>query len=243
MARYGIIADVHSNWEALTAALDKLEGVDKIICLGDMVGYGPDPNLCLDKLRQIKADCIVGNHEAVLLDFFPLTWFNDAAREAIEWTQQQISAENLAFLKTLPQTLEIDGFQGVHGSLRQPLEEYVVNLTEAWPMFEQMTRPLCFIGHAHLPFFIAQKTDGNFAGHDLADKEEVVIDYYHKMIINPGGVGQPRDHDPRAAFGIYDDKSRIFTLQRAAYDVAAVQGKMEKFGLPKKLIKRLAKGS
>jgi diadenosine tetraphosphatase ApaH/serine/threonine PP2A family protein phosphatase len=241
--RYGIIADVHSNWEALQAVLAQLTSVDKIICLGDMVGYGPDPNLCLDKLRKISATCILGNHEAILVGLFPPTWFNDAARRAIEWTQAQISEENLAFLKTLPQVIEEPDFQGAHGSLRQPLEEYVLSLTEAWPMFEAMTKPLCFIGHSHAPLFIAQQLDGNYTGHNLADGEEVVIDDYQKVIINVGGVGQPRDDDPRASFGIYDGKSRLFSLHRAAYDILAVQKKMRAVNLPERLIQRLSTGS
>jgi diadenosine tetraphosphatase ApaH/serine/threonine PP2A family protein phosphatase len=120
--------------------------------------------------------------------------------------------------------------------------EYVTSLTEALPTFEKMTKPVCFIGHSHVPLFIALKKDGNYDGRVLVDEEEVLIENYEKVIINVGGVGQPRDGDPRASYGIYDSKTKIFTLHRVEYNIEQVQEKMKIAGLPQPLIDRLQFG-
>ena len=130
----------------------------------------------------------------------------------------------------------------MHGSLRNPLEEYVTSISEALPTFEKMTKPVCFIGHSHAPLFIALKKDGNYEGRELMDEEEVLTENYEKVIIDVGGVGQPRDRDPRASYGIYDSKTRIFSLHRVEYNIAQVQEKMTKAGLPEPLIERLSYG-
>jgi len=239
---YGIISDIHSNLEALDVVLNKLYQAGKIVCLGDIVGYGPNPNECIEKIKELNIPTVAGNHDAAVTGQMDVKWFNQNAREAVFWTQKEISEENLGYLKELPEVLEEDDFQMVHGSLRSPLEEYVTSLTEALPTFGLMTRPVCFIGHSHVPLFIARKKDGNYDGRALLDGEEVLVDDYEKVIINVGGVGQPRDGDPRASFGTYDSKTRIFTLHRVEYNVEQVQGKMKKVGLPQPLIDRLQFG-
>jgi len=239
---YGIISDIHSNLEALTSVLKQLKNVDKIICLGDVVGYGPNPNECVEEIRQLKIPTIAGNHDRAVTKDLVTTWFNANAKAAVKWTQQVITLENLEYLKNLPEVIVEDKFEIVHGSLRSPLEEYITNISEAIPTFDLMTQPLCFIGHTHRPMFIGLKNDGNFDGRTLKDNEEVFVGDYEKVIINVGSVGQPRDRDPRASYGAYNSKTKIFSLHRVAYDIVKVQKKMKAVNLPQFLIDRLATG-
>jgi len=236
---YGIISDIHSNLEALDVVLNKLYRAEQLICLGDIVGYGPNPNECVEKIKELNIPTVAGNHDKAVTGEMEVTWFNRSAREAVFWTQKELSEKNLEYLKTLPEVLEEDDFQIVHGSLRSPIEEYVTSISEALPTFEKMTKPLCFIGHSHVPLFIALKKDGNYDGRMLGDGEEILVEDYEKVIINVGGVGQPRDGDPRASYGIYDSKTKIFTLHRVEYNIEQVQEKMKVAGLPQPLIDRL----
>lgn len=240
---YGIIADVHGNLEALEVVLAALASAEKIVCLGDMVGYGPNPNECVQKLREIGALCIAGNHDRAATGDLDTRWFNEYAKKAINWTAAQLTEENARYLKDLPLTLEFEDFQVVHGSLRQPLEEYILNLSDALPTFARMTRPVCFIGHSHQPFCLAKNKDGNYDGKKLTDGDEFLVDDYEQAIINVGGVGQPRDGDPRASFGVYNSNNKLFSLRRSAYDIATIQKKMKAADLPQKLIDRLAWGT
>ncbi len=239
---YGIISDIHSNLEALTAVLKQLKNVDKIICLGDLVGYGPNPNECVEEIRQRNIPTIAGNHDRAVTKDLITTWFNANAKAVVKWTQGIITLENLEYLKALPEVLAEDDFEVVHGSLRSPLEEYITNISEAIPTFDLMSKPLCFIGHTHRPMFTALKADGNFDGQVLNPGQEILVENYEKVIINVGAVGQPRDRDPQASFGVYDSETKIFSLHRVPYDVKKVQEKMETAALPQFLIDRLAVG-
>jgi len=239
---YGIISDIHSNLEAFEAVLKQLKAVNQLINLGDIVGYGPNPNECVEKIREMNIPTVAGNHDKAVTGEVDITWFNQSAKEAVYWTQRTIFQENLEYLKKLPLAMEGNDFQAVHGSLRAPLEEYMNCLTDAIPTFERMTRPVCFVGHSHIPLFIARTKGGNYDGHVLKDGDEVLVDDYEKVIINVGGVGQPRDSDPRASFGIYNSKTKIFTLHRVGYDIKAVQEKMRAAKLPVNLIERLSFG-
>ena len=220
--RYGIVADIHGNLEALEAVLHGLGGkVDQIVCLGDIVGYGPNPNECCEILRKQNIPSVAGNHEKATAGELELTGFNKNAAAAIRWTQKELLPENLQHIKGLPLTLEFPEFQIVHGSLKNPAEEYLTNLGEALPTFELMKKTLLFVGHTHRP---------------------LNLEYEGKKIINPGSVGQPRDGDPRAAFIIYDDKTGEAQLHRVNYDIEAVQNKMKAADLPQFLIERLSVG-
>jgi len=220
--RYGIVADIHGNLEALEAVLHGLEGkVDQIVCLGDIVGYGPNPNECCEILRKQNIPSVAGNHEKATTGELELTRFNKNAAAAILWTQKVLLPENLQYIKDLPLTLDLPGFEIVHGSLVNPAEEYLTNLSEALPTFELMKKTLLFVGHTHRPLNLEQEG---------------------KKIINPGSVGQPRDGDPRAAFIIYDDKTGEAQLLRVNYDIEAVQNKMKAADLPQFLIERLSVG-
>lgn len=239
---YGIISDIHSNLEALEAVLNELKNVDQIVNLGDIVGYGPNPNECIEKIMALNLPTVAGNHDKAVTAELDTSWFNKSAKAAVRWTQRVIFQENLEYLKKLPLAMEGDDFQAVHGSLRSPLEEYIASIVDAMPTFEKMTRNLCFVGHSHRPLYMARLKNGNYDGHSLREGDEVVVDDFDKVIINVGGVGQPRDSDPRASFGIYNSKIRIFTLHRVKYDVSAVQEKMRAAKLPENLINRLKSG-
>lgn len=222
--------------------LDKLDQADKLICLGDIVGYGPNPNECVEKISELKIPTVAGNHDKAVTCELDTQWFNQNAKDAVAWTQRTIFQENLEYLKNLPLVLEEDDFQVVHGSLRSPLEEYITGIAEALPTFKLMKQPVCFIGHSHSPMFIAQKKDGNFDGRALQDGDEILVEDYDRILINVGGVGQPRDGDPRASYGLYDSKTKLFSLHRVEYNISAVQKKMEMVGLPQRLIERLQFG-
>jgi len=218
---YGIIADIHSNLEAFEVVLQQLRQVDQIVCAGDMVGYGPDPNQCIKLMREKGIRSIAGNHDKAAVGEMNLEWFNENARRAVEWTSEQLTGDSAQYLKLLPLTLEMDDFQIVHGSLRNPLEEYIFTLAEAAATMELMSKPLCFVGHTHRP---------------------ARFEYQGKAIINPGGAGQPRDGDPRASFGIYDSEKKEFILHRVEYNIERVQEKMRQADLPQSLIDRLQYG-
>jgi len=220
--RYGIIADIHGNLEALLAVLSRLEGkAEKLVCLGDIIGYGPDPNECCEILRKLGIPSVAGNHEKATTGELPLTWFNPNAAAAIRWTQKVILPENLEYIKGLPLTLDFPEFEIVHGSLVNPAEEYLTSMAEAIPTFNLMQKPLLFVGHTHRP---------------------LRLKYDKKEIINPGSVGQPRDGDPWAAYFVYDTEKKEGELFRVNYDIEAVQNKMKAAGLPQFLIERLALG-
>jgi diadenosine tetraphosphatase ApaH/serine/threonine PP2A family protein phosphatase len=239
---YGIISDIHGNLEAFEAVLKQLKDVNQLINLGDIVGYGPNPNECVEKIREMNIPSVAGNHDKAVTGELDFTWFNPSAKEAVFWTQRTIFQENLEYLKKLPAAMEGNDFQAVHGSLRVPLEEYVNCLVDAIPTFERMTRPLCFVGHSHRPLYFARTREGDYDGRALKDGDEILVDDYEKVIINVGGVGQPRDGDPRASFGIYNSKTKIFTLRRVEYDIKTVQEKMKIAKLPQSLIDRLSFG-
>ncbi|HTY12854.1 MAG TPA: metallophosphoesterase family protein [Candidatus Omnitrophota bacterium] len=220
--RYGIIADVHGNLEALLSVLDALSGrMDRIICLGDIIGYGPNPNECCDLIKRHDIKSVAGNHEKAALGEMPIEWFNPAAACAIRWTQAELTEPNREFIKGLPLTMEFGDFAAVHGGLVSPLEEYLENIFTAVPTFNLMRTRYLFVGHTHRP---------------------LMLNYGDKKIINPGSVGQPRDGDPRAAYVTFNPESGEAILHRVDYDIQGVQEKMRKAELPAKLIERLRSG-
>ncbi len=239
---YGIIADIHGNLEAFSVVLHELRGADQIVCAGDIVGYGPQPNECVAVMRERKIPSVAGNHDKAAVGEMSTQYFNENARLAVEWTSPRLTESSREYLRSLPLTLELADFQLVHGSLRNPLEEYITTLKEAAASLELMTRPVCFIGHSHIPLYIGLTEEGAYRGRELTDKDIVKTSIFRKTLINPGGVGQPRNHDPRTSFGIYDSEKKEFTLHRLEYNIAAVQEKMQKEGLPRPLIDRLQFG-
>ncbi|MFH1617630.1 MAG: metallophosphoesterase family protein [Candidatus Margulisiibacteriota bacterium] len=241
---YGIISDIHANQEALEECLQRLKGkVDKIICLGDIIGYGPNPNECCEMIRELNIPSIAGNHEKAVLGELELTWFNQNARSALHWTQKELSEDNKNFIYQLPNALVYEKFQIVHGSLINPIEEYMDSLNVAIPSFEKMAKNLLLVGHTHMPIFFTRKTDGNYDGGAITGDENIYLGEYDRVIVNVGSVGQPRDGDPRAAYGILNDEKAEISVHRISYDIAKTQEKMRNALLPDSLIERLSLGN
>jgi diadenosine tetraphosphatase ApaH/serine/threonine PP2A family protein phosphatase len=240
--RYGLISDIHANLEALEAVLATLQKhrVDQILCLGDVIGYGPNPNECVNLVRQHAAICLIGNHDEASLGRVDLELFNYIAREAIEWTTRSLAEESKDFLRSLPYTREYENFMIVHASPDEPTRwNYILNLEDAAQSFDAFKEQICFIGHSHTPWVIHLQPDGRMkVRHDYP----LAFQDHYRYLINIGSVGQPRDRNPDAAFGILDVERRQYSLQRVAYDVATTQQKIRATGLPSFLADRLATG-
>ncbi len=235
-----VISDLHSNLVALHAVLDDAAtggGYQQTWCLGDIVGYGPEPVACVDQLRALNATAILGNHDAGAIGTIGLERFNDLAAWACRWTTGQLTPEARRFLESLPLTLTEVPFTLVHGAPRAPLWEYLLSASQAAAAWEAIATPAVLVGHSHLPFFCQ---DG--AAPQRADDGTAVPITDGRLVINPGSVGQPRDGDPRAAYAVYDDGESIVEMRRVSYDVAATQRRMQELGLPEPLIARLARG-
>jgi len=244
--RYLIISDLHSNWEALEAVLKDAHGLyDEIICLGDLAGYGPDPNRVIEWVRNNVTTVIRGNHDRASAGLDDLEWFNPIARAATVWTISQLTPENASYLASLPQGPVIfKGFLLVHGS---PLDEdeYLVSITDARNVFQYLETNVAFFGHTHLQGIFAW-VNGRY---DVIRRPEpfesnihVTLDPDGAYLINPGSVGQPRDTDARAAYAIFDIGKRQVTLRRTPYDAETTRSKIEKAGLPDILGSRLMIG-
>lgn len=239
-----IIADIHSNLAAFEAVLydaDRRGGFDSIWCLGDVVGYGPDPHDCIELLHRHEHICVAGNHDLAATGKLNTSHFNDAAATASRWTAHQLTSGDTAFLASLPLRLEQDSFTLVHGSPRQPLWEYLLNVQEAMDNFAWFKTPYCLVGHSHAPLLFELLDKNHCIGHRLSNEEHVSLDQ-RRLLINPGSVGQPRDGDPRAAYAVYDEESQTILCYRTEYDIAATQTKMMKAKLPPLLISRLEEG-
>jgi diadenosine tetraphosphatase ApaH/serine/threonine PP2A family protein phosphatase len=241
--RCAILADIHSNATALMAVLedaDRRGGVDELWCLGDNVGYGPDPHRCLEILRQFRCAGVAGNHDLAAIEQTGLASFDPDAAAAIRWTMRQLSTEDALFLTRLQPKIEQDGFTLVHGSPRQPVWEYVISLSSARENFSCFTTPYCLVGHTHIPMGF-KKEAGGVSAFPLSESIGVVLGK-SSLILNPGSVGQPRDSDPRASYATYDSAGGIFRLHRVPYDIAAVRERMWDCGLPMRLASRLEHG-
>jgi diadenosine tetraphosphatase ApaH/serine/threonine PP2A family protein phosphatase len=238
--RYAILADIHGNLEAFRAVMRDIEdrgGVDELWCLGDMVGYGPEPSACLDLLREYPHACVAGNHDWAAAGRIDTEDFNPDAAAACEWTSKQLTSTDKDYLKNLPLTLVRGDFTLAHGSPRDPLYEYIFSVVSAEDNLLSVGTVHCLIGHTHVPAVFSY-CEG------ICRKESLlpVLQLRGRMIINPGGVGQPRDGDPRASYAVYDDAERVIYSYRVPYDIAAVQEKMRKAGLPEYLSLRLSDG-
>lgn len=238
-----IISDIHANLTALDAVLAAAGPVDAVWNLGDIVGYGPRPRECVDRVVGTQpAYSLIGNHDWACIGRLPLDEFNPVARFATYWTTAQLSAEHMEYLESLPNRVIEDGYMLVHGSPRHPVWEYITSARVALPQFELFDAPVCFVGHTHIQMHIsldAAKRGG--ATTQPGDGDMLRVDG-QRYIVNPGSVGQPRDNDPRAAFALYDPETRVITFRRVAYDIAETQSQMEAAGLPRPLITRLALG-
>jgi diadenosine tetraphosphatase ApaH/serine/threonine PP2A family protein phosphatase len=240
---YGLISDIHANLEAFEAVLAELAGVEAFVCLGDIVGYGPDPGACVERVRGLPhLTCIAGNHDLAAIGQYDLAWFNPHAREAIEWTAEQLSADQKEFLASLQPKAEVGGAVIAHGSLAEPMA-YITSIEEAMVCFEKMTGALCFVGHTHVAEQYRNRAGTEFCDHmPLWDGGAVEVKPELRYIINPGAIGQPRDGNPKASFGVWEGDAGRVEVRRVEYDIAAVQEKMKREGLPEYLVERLARG-
>ena len=239
--RYGIFSDVHSNLEALEAVLGAYskERIDQYLLAGDVVGYCADPSECIKRIADISCITVAGNHDWATSDLFDPINLNEAAREAVLWTEAVISWEEIGYLKSLELVYESDAFSVVHGSLNSPGDfNYIRSEKDAAPTFHLMRSNICFIGHSHVDgIFQLQKN-----GISYARNHKVKLSPDVKYIVNVGSVGQPRDGDPRAAYAIYDDEKNVVEIKRVEYDIKAAQDKILKSGLPSELAYRLSAG-
>ncbi|MFA6078863.1 MAG: metallophosphoesterase family protein [Candidatus Omnitrophota bacterium] len=240
--RYGVISDIHSNYEAFRAAVDALskERIDAYLCLGDVIGYGADPHACLKLLQELKPKALVaGNHEWAVLGLTDISLFNADAREAVLWTRKVLTAEELEFLKTFELVHETRKFVLTHGTLDSPSEfGYMLSDADARRTMSLMKVPLCFVGHSHVGSIFYSKADKvkYFAGKSIEMEDR------SKYVVNSGSIGQPRDFDPKASYVVYDDEKRTIELKRVKYDIKAAQEKILKVGLPDFLAYRLSTG-
>ena len=236
---------MHANLEALSAVLAAAAPFDRIWCLGDLVGYGPNPNECVDALRRHTLVAVAGNHDWVACGKRSAAGFNPHAADAARWTAARLTASTREFLHALPETRQEGEFLLAHGSPRAPTQEYLFQPAEARRSFLHFSTRYCLVGHTHLPSaFLAAEHGPNVEVLRIVPQPEeaLPLDGRMRMIINPGSVGQPRDGNPDAAFGIYDSSSREFQPRRVAYDVAATQQKMRAAKVPQPLSDRLAYG-
>jgi diadenosine tetraphosphatase ApaH/serine/threonine PP2A family protein phosphatase len=236
-----IVSDIHGNREALEAVLADAHGhYDRVVCLGDLAGYGADPNFAVEWARSNVAAIVRGNHDKVCAGLDSLYSYRPAARAAAEWSLHALSAENRTYLERLPRgPLPYEGFDLVHGS---PLDEdeYLMSLADVEAVRREIETPLSFFGHTHIQggFLIARS--GGVKAIDPHRALELEHDY--RYLVNPGSVGQPRDGDPHAAYAIYSPPDRVVEFRRVAYDVAAASDKILAAGLPESLASRLWTG-
>ncbi|RME44323.1 MAG: metallophosphoesterase [Chloroflexi bacterium] len=237
-----VLSDIHANLAALDQVLEEASEVDAIWCLGDVVGYGPEPNACVDRLRELQPEFwLAGNHDWAALGKLDISDFNPMARMAALWTRRQLSPENIALLETLPaQVKASELFTLAHGSPRHPIWEYVLDARTAAVNFAYFDTPYCLVGHTHVPAMYRQNNRSvEVPGYSLGEPIQLQDG---RMIINPGGVGQPRDGDPRASYLILDTEALTVTYYRVAYPIQETQAKMVEAGLPTRLITRLNYG-
>ena len=286
-----VISDIHANLTAFDAVLAQAEGEwDYVWCLGDVVGYGPDPNECLDRLRELPHRCLLGNHDWAAIQGMEPHHFNDDARLSLHWTRQVLRDENADYLRSLASLLVISRFTLAHGSPREPIWEYIMDPTVAASNFAHFETPYCLVGHTHMPAIFEQENatasdatngaalveEGAPALAEAAEAEESALSVHtgasdtatnggtsvrgarvngarlrgaesltlqhHRLILNPGSVGQPRDANPAAAYAILDTLNGHWQQRRVLYDAHEVQERMRAHQLPERLAQRLIYG-
>lgn len=237
-----VMSDIHANLTALEAVLADARDFDAVWCLGDILGYGPDPNECVDRIRELPIRlCLLGNHDAAVVEKMELTSFNFDARLTVEWMQSILTPENMDFINCLPEKEVFDNVTLVHGSPRNPIWEYILDWHTALVNFDYYETPYCFVGHTHLPImYQIQSGQSGPTLQIIGTDHSLALD--GRMIVNPGSVGQPRDRDPRASYAIYDSAERIWEQRRVVYDVESVQKRIIQAGLPERNAVRLTEG-
>jgi diadenosine tetraphosphatase ApaH/serine/threonine PP2A family protein phosphatase len=240
-SRVAVISDVHGNRHALDAVLEAVaaEQPDELWCLGDLVGYGPQPNECCNAVAARADLCLAGNHDLVVLGSLSIHDFAGDAATAARWTQTVLETGAREFLSRLEPSARRDGVELFHGSARDPVWEYVLSGEAAWWTLEATTAPLVLVGHSHVPLAIV--LDGEDLGGGLAPDATVVDISAGRWLLNPGSVGQPRDGDPRAAYLLLEPGRRA-SFHRVDYPIDQTQAEIRERGLPEALAARLAEG-
>ncbi len=231
--KYAIISDIHSNLEALQKAFTIIDArkVDEVICLGDIVGYGANPNECVDIVRGRCSAVVLGNHDEAVLNTSRAQGFNPIARKAVEWTAEHLTDESRKFLSSLPMVEKKENILLVHSSPSAPESwDYIIDADDAVSAIRHFDEKICFIGHTHVPGIFSHRGRSN----------SISIDEQH--LVNVGSVGQPRDGNPMLAFGIFDSTRWEYELIRSEYDIQSASEKIVKAGLPRQLGYRLMYG-
>ena len=228
--RYAVLGDIHANQEALGAVLAELDkqDIDKYYCVGDVVGYGADPGECLEELMARGCTVVAGNHDYASVEKTSIEFFNPEARRAALWTRENLTEEQKRTIEEFPLVHHAEEFTLVHATLHGPdMFNYILNSFDALLCFQHLTRPLCFVGHSHVPVTFVE-TDRI----TISFEPEIQIQEGERALVNVGSVGQPRDQDPRASFAVYDTDERMVRLSRAEYDVETASQKILDVGLP-----------
>lgn len=243
--RYLILSDIHANFDALESVLEDADGgYDRVLCCGDLVGYGACPNEVTNWARKRLDVAVRGNHDKAAVGLDTMEWFNPFARASTQFTTGALTSVNREYLRELPQgPVEIDRLQVVHGS-PQDEDEYLVNSEEVRYLRRPMLCPVTFFGHTHLQggFLCHRNGVARLVRRRQARKQEIELEQDCDYLVNPGSVGQPRDGDPRAAYAIYSPEVRLVTFRRTSYDIKAAQKRIRDAGLPEILADRLAVG-
>lgn len=239
-----VIADIHANLAAFEAVLAAAGEFNEIWCLGDIVGYGPDPDACVALLRGYPHVAVAGNHDWAAIGRLDLYEFNPSARAAAEWTSSQLRPESREYLEGLATSHSQGAFTLVHGSVRHPIWEYVDEPSVARQNFELLRTNYCLVGHTHVPVLYTMADAGSGSVDELPlDGDDVGLRLGARpVILNPGSVGQPRDGDPRAAFALLDPDAAEVELRRVRYPIPATQQRIVTVGLPHRNAARLALG-
>jgi predicted phosphodiesterase len=243
--RVVVIADIHSNLVALEAVLAHAEDrgpIDQLWVLGDLVGYGPRPNECISRLKEYKHLAVAGNHDKAAIGQITTADFNPYAAAAASWTAETISPDSSTYLTRLPEVTKDDVFTLVHGTLRDPIWEYLYTVDVAAEHLKRQKTAYSFVGHTHVPMVVHESRGKNPVSLARLESGESVALEEERLVINPGSAGQPRDGDPRVCYGVLDTGAATFTQYRIEYDIMETQKQMKAEGLPQYLIERLARG-
>lgn len=236
--RYLIISDIHSNLDALTACLKDANAYnfERILCLGDIVGYGAEPNECIELLKKKEAICIMGNHDAACTGQLKLEWFNPLAKQCVEWTKEQLTPKNKKFLAELPVFFSCQWVLAVHGTPANPLEEYM-DERKAKIALEKVAEDLVICGHNHVPFKVEEN------GHLEPIEGNATIELGKKrMVVSMPAVGQPRDRNPKTGYAILDWEKKTLEIRRIEYNIENAVRKIKQAGLPDFIAERLREG-
>jgi len=240
--RHLIISDIHANLVAMEAVLADASDFDEIWCLGDLVGYGPSPNECIERIQDFPHISLAGNHDWAVLGRLDLRSFNTDAREANLWTRSELTPAAREYLDGLSTHTEQNGFYMAHASPSEPVWEYILDANAAYANFAHFSTSVCLVGHTHIPLIFELDEQQRRCETLIPPFPDPLTLGPGRMIINPGSVGQPRDGDPQASYAILDTENMTWEFRRVAYPVEITQERMRARGLPRRLIERLELG-